>query len=285
MISIIMSAYNAQKTIEKAINSCLNQSYKDIEVIVVNDCSTDNTKQIVEDLANKDSRVKLINHEVNKGAGLARRAGIENIKGEYMTFLDSDDYLKKNCLKKLYDALIKYNVDIVAPGFIATDDKHNVIEERIPDKKVLKGVDKFKPNKVDTKRFMTLMLIKSSLWNNVTYSHRRFIEDTPTLVQILHYADSVLTLDYAGYYYVQNPTSLIHSSNSVRYSIFKALCIKDIAIFFNSVGTYISNKAFIEEYSKLLELDIEDEEYELYKKELDELYDYYLKITKQAIVN
>lgn len=279
MISIVMSAYNAQKTIEKAINSCLNQSYKDIEVIIVNDCSTDNTKQIVEYLASKDSRVRLINHEVNKGAGLARRTGIENIRGEYMTFLDSDDYLKKNCLKKLYDALIKYNVDIVAPGFIVTDDKYNVIGERIPDKKVLKGVDKFKPNKDDTKRFMNPMLIKSSLWDNVTYSHRIFLEDTPTLVRILHYADSILTLDYAGYYYVQNPTSLIRSSNTLKYIIFKTLSVKDTIIFFNSVGTYMSNKAFIEEYSKLLELEIEDEEYELYKDELDELYDYFQSIT------
>jgi glycosyltransferase involved in cell wall biosynthesis len=280
-----MSAYNAQKTIEKAINSCLNQSYKDIEVIVVNDCSTDNTKQIVENLVNKDSRIRLINHEVNKGAGLARRTGIESIKGEYMTFLDSDDYLKEGCLEKLFNALIKYNVDIVTPGFIITDDKYKVITKRIPDRKVLKGVDKFKPNKDDTKRFMNPMLIKSSLWDNVTYSHRRFLEDTPTLVQILHYADSILTLDYAGYYYVQNPASLIHSSNLLKYSIFKTLSVKDTIIFFNSVGTYMSNKAFIEEYSKLLELDIEEEEYELYKNELDELYNYYLTITKQAIVN
>lgn len=280
MISIVTSAFNASATISRAIESVQSQSFKDWEMIVINDCSTDNTAEIIESYAINDSRIRLVNHEVNKGAGLARRTGIANIRGEWMTFLDSDDYLKEDCLEILYNAAINYKADIVSPGYIRIDSSNHILENKIPKKHLYIGENKFKPNKEDTKRFMNPMLIKSILWDKITYSHRRFIEDTITLVKLLYYADSILTLDYAGYYYVQNPVSLTHSSNIVKYCIFKTLSVKDTIIFFNNVGIHMSNKEFIKEYSKLLELDIEDEEYELYKNELDELYNYYLTIAK-----
>ena len=275
MISIVMSCYNAQDTIEKAIRSVLDQSYKDIELIVVNDCSTDNSVEIVKSLMQNDSRIRLINHNVNKGAGIARRAGVENIKGEYMTFLDSDDYLKKNCLKKLYDAAKHYNVDIIAPGYIIVNTNYTVIDRRVPKKSIQTGSDKYKRNTEDTKRFMNPMLIKASLWDNVTYSDRRFIEDTPTLVQILYYANSILMLDYAGYYYVQNKDSLTHTCSSIKYEIFRLLALKDVLVFFNSVCEHISYSIFINQYNNFLDMDITEEEYILYKKELDELYEFY----------
>lgn len=89
MISIIMPAYNAENTINKAITSCLNQTYKDVEIIVINDASTDNTLNIVTQLANKDNRIKVFSNEVNKGAGLSRRVGLYNAKGEYITLYDN----------------------------------------------------------------------------------------------------------------------------------------------------------------------------------------------------
>lgn len=275
MISVIMSCYNAQDTIEKAIRSVLNQSYKDIELIVVNDCSTDNSVEIITNLMKEDSRIRLINHDVNKGAGIARRTGIENIKGEYMSFLDSDDYLKKSCLKKLYSAIQQYNVDIVAPGYIIVNENYKAIDCKIPKRALQIGKDKYKKNVEDTKRFMNPMLIKSSLWDNVTYSGRRFIEDTPTLVQILYYANSILMLDYAGYYYVQNKDSLTHTCSSIKYEIFRLLALKDTLVFFNSVCEHMSYSIFINQYNNFLDMDITEEEYVLYKKELDELYEFY----------
>lgn len=98
IISVVVSAYNAQSTIGRTIESIQSQSLKDWEMIVVNDCSTDNTVNIVKEYSNKDTRIRLISHDVNKGAGLARRTGISHIKGEFMTFLDSDDYLKPDYL-------------------------------------------------------------------------------------------------------------------------------------------------------------------------------------------
>jgi len=278
MISIVISAYNTSSTIERTIKSVLSQSYENWEMIIINDCSFDNTLEIVKEYANKDKRIKVLSHHENKGAGLARRTGIENITGEYTIFLDSDDYLKEDCLEVLYNTAVNNNVDIVSPGYIVTDLFGNILETKIPEKKLYVGDNKFSPNKEETKRFMNPMLIKSSLWNNVTYSSRRFLEDIPTLVQLLYYANGVLTLDYAGYYYVQNPTSLIHSSSQIKHDIFRLLCIKDVTAFFNNKGENLSNNNFLKEYNSLLEKDIEEDEYIKYKNELDELYTYYLSV-------
>ena len=276
MISIVTSAYNASKTIKTTIESVLSQTYKNWELIVVNDASSDNTSEIVLSYCEKDSRIKLINHETNQGAGLSRRTGISNISGEYMTFLDSDDYLSPETLEVLLYFIEKYDVDIVAPGYVIVDTDGKIVEERKPDKKIIQSnASKFKPNKADTKRFMNPMLIKSHLWNNVEYSSRRFIEDTPTLVQILYWAKNLMLLDFAGYYYVQSPTSLIHSASDIKYLIYKTLCCKDITTFFKSVKAFnIFTDNFENMYKEVLNK-CTDEDYIKYKDELLELKQYY----------
>lgn len=281
MVSIVLTAYNAETTIERAILSCINQTLKDIEIIIVNDFSNDNTLNIIQHYCNKDSRIKLINHNINKGAGLSRRSGIEHIKGDWMVFLDSDDYLKNDCLEVLLNNALQSNVDIVCPGYIKVSSNEKILEIKIPKEKIIQsGKQKFQNNLEDTKHFMNPMLVKSSIWKNVTYSSRRFIEDIPTLIQILYYAKSILLLNYTGYYYTQNKNSLIHSASQIKYKIFSLLSLKDMFIFFKSKGNNLSTTEFCIEYEKLLNLDIKDKEYELYKNELDELYDYYLTITK-----
>jgi glycosyltransferase involved in cell wall biosynthesis len=282
MITIVTSAYNAQSTIGRAIESVQSQSFKDWEMIIVNDCSTDNTAEIIKSYAEKDARIRIINHDINKGAGLARRTGISHIKGEYMTFLDSDDYLKPDCLEILHWHAINYDVDIVSQGYIMIKPNGEIIQEKTPSSKVIQ-VDgaKFKPNKEDTKRFMNPMLIKSSLWDKVTYSARRFIEDTPTLVQILYWARNIMLIDYTGYYYVQNSTSLVHSANELKHLIYQTLSIKDMALFFKSVGkeNLSNNTQFKKQYTMIQGLCTKDDRIK-YKSELEELKTYYKTLRK-----
>ena len=264
MISIIMSCYNAEKTVARAIQSVLNQTYQDFELIIVNDCSTDNSEQVIRQFT--DSRIKLINHSENKGAGLARRTAINNMSGDYMTFLDADDYLKENCLETYINNI--GDCDILSSGYICVDG--DTIFEIIPDKELHEGKDRFKHNKQDTKRFMNMMLIKSSLWNNVIYSSRRYIEDTPTLVQIIYYANKIQILNYAGYYYTQNSNSLIHSADTIKDTIYLALCAMDNYKFFKDKVYGLTLDSFIKEYNKVKELDTD-----LYKEEQIELDEFY----------
>ena len=91
LISVIMAAYNAEKTIEQAISSVLNQTYPNFELLVVDDCSKDGTKRLVESIAVKDSRVRLISNEKNNGVSFTRKHGLEEARGEWIAILDSDD--------------------------------------------------------------------------------------------------------------------------------------------------------------------------------------------------
>ncbi|MBR5515132.1 MAG: glycosyltransferase family 2 protein [Clostridia bacterium] len=99
MVSVIMPAYNSQRTIEAAINSILNQTYTDLEVIVVNDCSTDATEEVVKTITLKDPRVKYFCNEKNSGVSYTRNFAISKAQGEWIAFLDSDDLWRANKLE------------------------------------------------------------------------------------------------------------------------------------------------------------------------------------------
>lgn len=116
MISIIVPVYNAEKYIERCIESILNQTYRDIEVIAINDGSTDSSGSILEGLATSDSRLKVINKE-NSGVSDTRNAGLMAASGEYIGFVDADDYLDKSMYEKMIKVLSEYNADICCCGY------------------------------------------------------------------------------------------------------------------------------------------------------------------------
>ena len=90
-ISVIMAVYNSEKFLNESINSILNQTFKDFEFIIINDCSTDNSLKIIKEFIKKDNRIKLINNERNLGAAGTRNEGLKIAKGKYIAILDSDD--------------------------------------------------------------------------------------------------------------------------------------------------------------------------------------------------
>ena len=115
MIDIIITNYNRDTLIARAINSVFNQSYQDIHLIIVDDCSTDNSVKVIEDLLEHNtSKVKctLVKNKINVGTGASKDIGIKFLKGKYMTFLDSDDYLQENFIEKM-KSYIKDDYDII----------------------------------------------------------------------------------------------------------------------------------------------------------------------------
>ena len=110
-ISVIVPVYGVEKYIVKCLNSIVNQTFKDIEIIVINDGTKDNSIKLIEDNFN-DKRIKIINKE-NQGAAIARNLGIEKAKGEYLFFVDSDDFIELETLEKMYDEVITKNCDLV----------------------------------------------------------------------------------------------------------------------------------------------------------------------------
>ncbi len=116
-VSIIVPVYNVEKYLDRCINSLRNQSLNDIEIILVDDASTDLSPAICDNAAQEDSRIKVI-HKANEGAGMARNAALEIASGEYIGFVDSDDFVDKDMFKVLWETAEKYSSDLVMSGVL-----------------------------------------------------------------------------------------------------------------------------------------------------------------------
>lgn len=132
LVSVIVPVYNVEPYIERAVGSIINQVYNNIEIILINDGSTDKSGLLCERLKKKDKRV-LIKHQVNKGVSATRNKGICISRGEYILFVDADDEINPMMIKEMVDCIIKYNVDVVVCGINqvyvnASGDKCNEIQ-------------------------------------------------------------------------------------------------------------------------------------------------------------
>lgn len=116
MVSIIMAAYNAEKTIEQAINSVLNQTYTDFELLVVNDCSKDRTVELVKRIAATDGRVRLVSNATNSGVSYTRKHGLKESNGSWIAILDSDDAWAPDKLEKQIELQKRTNADLLFTG-------------------------------------------------------------------------------------------------------------------------------------------------------------------------
>lgn len=118
MISIIVPIYNAQSYLKRCVESILSQSYEELEIILVNDGSTDNSLSICKELGRIDNRIKIINQN-NSGVSIARNRGIQEASGEFIQFVDSDDYIEKDMCKEMLSCIISNNADLVVCSFNA----------------------------------------------------------------------------------------------------------------------------------------------------------------------
>lgn len=116
-VSIILPVYNVEPYLRKALDSVVNQTLRDIEIICINDCSPDNSLAILEEYAQRDSRIKIINQETNQGQGVARNLGIDMAIGEYLTFLDPDDWFELNACELLYNTARDNNAKVVRAAY------------------------------------------------------------------------------------------------------------------------------------------------------------------------
>lgn len=124
-ISVIIPVYNAEKTIERLLNSVISQTYKNYEVIIINDGSTDKTESIISRY--NSSNIKIISN-VNEGVGIARKIGFENATGDLVFFCDSDDYIpENNIFEKINEKFIKNNIDILMFDVLDITDKENKV--------------------------------------------------------------------------------------------------------------------------------------------------------------
>ncbi len=127
LVSVIIPSYNSEKFIEKSINSVLNQTYKNLELIVIDDKSPDNSNKIVEKYMEKDKRIRLVKLNKNNGPAVSRNKGIEEAKGRYIAFLDSDDLWLPEKLEKQIVFMKKENIPFTYSSYYLIDEEDNKI--------------------------------------------------------------------------------------------------------------------------------------------------------------
>ena len=215
LISVIINVYNGEKFIAKCLESIINQTYKNLEILIINDGSTDNTLKICEEY--KDSRIRIINQE-NMGLSLARNVGIDNAKGEYLYFVDSDDFVELDVIEYLYGLCKKHNtklstclpMQIYDYNYIARQ-KHEKIEIITPEemlKKILLG----KENACA----IWNKLIHKNLFQKLRFENR-IINDIATTYKLMLETDKIAYSNQIKYYYLRNRGSITAKSNTDRF--------------------------------------------------------------------
>lgn len=229
-ISVIIPAYNAGSQLKKCLDSILNQSFMSFEIIAINDCSTDNTLNILNSYSNNYTCIKIINNLSNLGAGASRNLALDEAKGKFITFIDSDDWLGKNYLERLYTEAEKTNADIVFSNMIMVD------KEKEYDFKEFSGlINKYRDSKgslldlpVDwrsTAPWMKLFKKKFIEKNSLKFQEdiRLGAEDIPFSWIAYFTANKISFCDDVFYYYNLTEDSLDRSVNENILEIFDAL--------------------------------------------------------------
>ena len=131
LVSVIVPVYNVEKTLDRCISSIVNQTYHNLEIILVDDGSPDNCPQICDEWAKRDVRIKVV-HKHNEGLGMARNTGMNNAKGDYLCFVDSDDFLDLTAVQKACQMICEFNADLALFGVSYIDSNGNIRNSVIP---------------------------------------------------------------------------------------------------------------------------------------------------------
>ena len=218
MISVIIPVYNTEKYIDECITSIVKQTYKDFEIIIVNDGSTDNSLQICYDWAKKDSRITVINQS-NQGVSATRNTGIANARGEYLYFVDSDDYIESNLFADVMSVFENTNADIVSFGAqkIYNDGRVEICD-KIYDGTMtsVQAVEKLMSG--DMKDYLWARVYKKETFKDITFPVGQNFEDTATTYKVFLNAKSISFIPKVYYNYRVRLNSIISemSNNTLR---------------------------------------------------------------------
>ena len=222
LISIIVPVYNVEKYIPECLDSILNQTYENFEVILVDDGSTDGSGDICDDYAAKDSRIKVI-HQKNCGVSVARNNAIKKSSGEYISLVDPDDILAPEYLETLYKTLIDNEAQIVACNYYSFYDEEKIpedISKSKHDKLII--TEKEMEDETFAAEFTVKMVIpinkmyKRGIFDKITYPVGKIHEDAYVYHHMLHEAQKVVFISDILYYYRLRKDSITHSRFKIK---------------------------------------------------------------------
>lgn len=223
-LSIIIPVYNTEKYLERCLDSVIYQTFKDIEIIIVNDASSDDSQKIINEYQKKDSRIISIINDENINLGLTRNIGIEKATGEYITFVDSDDWLEKEMYEEMMNLIIENKADIVECNFRVTNE--NISSSRIKSlipyfKKTTTAIDEYiihlSNNELGVSVWNKIYRAEIIKNNNIKFEDNRkiFCEDLFFNLNVMHYANSIITINKPLYNYFVRPESLSQNNDFI----------------------------------------------------------------------
>jgi len=212
LISIIVPVYNVEAYLPKCLDSIINQTYENLEIIIVNDGSTDNSPQICEEYAKRYSRIKLL-HKKNGGLSSARNAGLDIANGEYIGFVDSDDYIEKNMYLEMLTSLKEYSANLVICSYFSDG------EIKYPcEKSMFVDVDfVFRLYLKDQiQAYAWNKLYSKDIFNDIRYADGILFEDMDIFLPILRKAEKIVLLNDKLYHYIKRENSIINSIFNIK---------------------------------------------------------------------
>lgn len=219
LVSIIVPVYNVEKYLKQCIDSIINQTYINTEIILIDDGSTDNSGKICDDYAKKDNRIKVI-HKKNEGISATRNRGIDEAYGEYISFVDSDDYIDKDMISILCEDIENNNADIAVCDYyvqedtkqikkIKKDDIHNV-KTLLPSEALKKCFQK------EFEFYLWNKMFKKTLFNGIKFPNGKNSEERYTLPKLIDNSKKIIFDSEKLYYYRIRKDSIIHSNDKIN---------------------------------------------------------------------
>lgn len=276
LISVIIPVYKVEKYVEKCIQSVINQTYENLQIILVDDGSPDNCGKICDEYAKKDHRIEVI-HKSNGGLSDARNKGLEIAKGEYIGFVDSDDYIEADMYEVLYNLLKQYNADVSICNF------YTVSQGKISIKNADNGINEY--NRIEILKEILLdkniqsyawnKLYKKELFDEIKYPIGKKYEDIGTTFFLLEKCNKVVVTGKSEYYYINRQDSIVNNVTESTITDYIELIMQRYDYIEENIKELSSyNKDYLKRILKTAEKDIKslNEVGDYTKKKYEELY-------------
>lgn len=286
LISIIIPIYNVADYLATCIDSVIGQSYSNLEIILVNDGSTDNSLEIAQQYKEKDSRVILINQD-NKGLGGARNTGLYKAKGNYIFYLDSDDYLDKDCINVSVEVAQKYGADMVQPNFYYNYTDYLLLNIRLKEQEKVYTSKEAMFTLLEHKVILNFawgILIRNGLAKNHSYVEDVSFEDTYWKYAIIHDCQQYIVLKQPLIYYLQREESIsgsfsIRNLDQLEGGVQQVNFIKEHypEEYLNQALRLLNNYIIIHQHSLKL---LSEEQRKIYQKRIDEIKEQFHLVKK-----
>jgi glycosyltransferase involved in cell wall biosynthesis len=215
LISIVVPVYNVEKYLERCIKSILAQTFTDWECILVDDASPDSSPTICDKYIQKDKRIKVIHKEKNEGLPQARKTGFDNTIGDYILHVDSDDWIEKDMLEKMYNEAFRKDLDIVYCDYIVDSPKltrfKNIEIEGLDKAMIIRHLLSYRIIWVVWNK-----LARRELYSDLVFPHGSFGEDAVISIQLFYFANSIGYIKNDLYHYSYNDYSLSNKSDQLK---------------------------------------------------------------------